>query len=155
MVDIASVLASVGTSVIVSVAASLLVVEYRYKREDVREAAQQRDDWYAEAAELGRAVQNTWRTKFQRPYNNDEGFNSDELQREMNLYQSQLSTHASQAAHLDVAEDVVEALEETADACREVYAIRTHMNDGPDFQATGETVTEAANRLEARALAEL
>jgi len=155
MVDVVSVVVSVVPSVVASVVASVLYVEYRYKREDSRKAAQERDDWYAQAAELGRDVQSTWRTKFQRPNRDGGRVNYDEVRREMNLYSSQLSNHASRATHLEVADEVVIGLETTAEACREVYEIRADLNSHPVFEERGDAVIEAANQLEERALAEL
>ncbi len=143
---------SVLVSVVASVAASVLYVEYRYRREDSRKAAQEREGWYAEAAQLGRAVQRTWQTRFQRP-NRDAGrVNYDELQSEMNIYSKQLSNHATEATHLEVANEVVAALETTADACREVYEIPSSINSHPAFEKRGDAVMETANELEEQAL---
>jgi hypothetical protein len=151
MVDPVSIIASVVASVI----ASLAVVEYRFQREDIRESSQEIENWYSDAAELGRDVQTTWQTKFQRPNRDDGPIEYDEVQREMNLYSNQLSNHASQAASLDVSEDVVSALEETAQACRGVYEIHTHSHSQPEFEDQGEVLMEAAGELEELALSEL
>lgn len=151
MVDFVSIL----TSVVVSVAASVAVVEYRYHREDVRESSQEIESWYSESAELGRAVQNTWRNKFERPNRDNGGVNFDEIQREMNLYSNQLSNHASQAASLEVSDEVTQALEDTAQACREVYELPVHLNSKPSFEEQGDKIMEAANHLEEVALSQL
>ncbi|CAM2927934.1 hypothetical protein HASA104033_08670 [Halobacterium salinarum] len=73
----------------------------------------------------------------------------------MNLFQTQLTNHAAEANGVEVDEDVVDVVEETAEACRSVYEIRTHMNVLPEFEEQGRTAKQQAAELEEKALEKL
>ena len=151
MVDLVSVLVSVIASVVASVGA----VEYRYRREDIRQQSEEIENWYAESARFGNAIQTTWRNKFQRPLQEDTSPDLGDVQREMDLYSSQLSGHLSNSTTLDVSEEVVEALEDTLEACREVSELQLHLNSLPEFEEQDDEVMDAASNLEETALSEL
>lgn len=151
MVDVVSIALSAG----ISVAVSLASVEYRIRRSRSIEQDDEVSEWYADAASFANKVQSTWETKFERPHEESQFMSFDEVQREMNLFQSQLTNHASDAKGLQVDEEVVSQVEDTAEACREVYEIRTHMNVLPEFKEAGREVREQAERLEELALEKL
>jgi len=139
---------SVVLSAVVSVAVSLASVEYRIRRSRSIEQDNEVSEWYADAASYGNKIQSTWETKFERPHEDNQFMSFDEVQREMNLFQSQLTNHAAEAGGLQVDEDVVEQVEQTAEACREVYEIRVHSNVMSEFKETGRTAKAEAQELE-------
>ena len=152
MVDVATMAASASLSLVVSILASLVAFEYRFRREMSHEESQEVKDWYAEAAQLANSVQRTWRTKFEGPHERGSFSGFDEIQKEMNLSASQLSRHASKSQNLDVDEEVVNALSTTADRCRDVHDLRIHMNVMDEFKQEGRQMIEQANELEEKAL---
>ncbi|WP_339105951.1 hypothetical protein [Haloterrigena salinisoli] len=149
MVAVETIVTSAGVSLVVSLAA----FEYRHRRERSYEDRQEIESWYAETAELARQVQQTWRRKYKRPSENGAFADFDEIKKEMNLYASQLSSHASGSADLEVDQSVVDDLEETADYCRDLYDTRISVGSGAEeFDEVGEKVVGKAEELQEEAL---
>lgn len=145
------------TTFVVSLAGSVIVAlvttEYRIRRSKSVEQSQAEEDWYAEAANLGRQVRRQW----ERNYEGVEGSFTeyDEMRSKMNLLADQIDTHAGNASGMDVSEDIVDKLEETASACRRVHDARTSLGDIEDFTEAGEEAKNRANELEDSAMEEV
>lgn len=133
-------------SIIGSIIVALLTTEYRIRRSQSVEESQAEQEWYSDAANLGRQVRRQWERNFEEP---DEAFSAyDEMRSKMNLLADQIETHAGNASGLDVSEEVVEKLEETASACRRVHDARTSIGNVEDFTDAGSQAKQKANELE-------
>ena len=144
---------SVGASAIVSLLVALGTTEYRLRRAQSVEESAEIENWYIEAAQLASRLQKTWRQKFEKPMQENTFSGYDEVQSKMNLMAGQLNSHASEAQGKDVDEAVVNALDETANACEKVYQIHIHLNSQPEFREKGNQAVEKAEKLEELALA--
>lgn len=141
-------LETIAVSAVVSLVVSLVSFEYRFRRERGLKESDEVNSWYAESAQLGSSVQNTWRRKFVRPNERGTFTSFDEVQREMNLLSNQISRHADEGETLDVDDEVITTLRETANACREVYDIRIHSNSMDQFKNSGQEAVEQAAKTE-------
>lgn len=144
---------SISASAIVSLVVALGTTEYRLRRIQSVEESAEIDEWYVEAAQLASRLQKTWRRKYEKPMQEGGFTGYDEVQSEMNLMGSQLSGHASEAEGKDVDESVVQALDETADVCQEIYRVNVHLNVKQEFEEKGNKVMKKADNLEEVALA--
>ena len=143
---------SLVASAVVSAIVALIATEYRLRRTQSVEQSAEIEEWYVEAAQLASRLQRTWRQKFEKPVQEGGFTGFDEVKSEMNLIASQLNGHASEAQGQDVDQQVVEALDETANACQRISRTRVHMNVLPEFEERGEEVIENAEELERKAL---
>lgn len=143
-------------SAVVSVFVSFITFEYRFRRERSHEEKQEVREWYSESAELARKVQRTWQRKYVRPKNSKRSSASyDEVQKKMNLYATQLSGHASESTNLDVDEEIVGLLEETANCCEDLYNIRLSLNGYTEFDENGDRLEDLTEKLQKEAVERL
>lgn len=148
MVDFPTILASALISLLVSVG----VTEYRLSRTQSYEEQQEIDDWYSETAQITSNTQSMWRQKFTRGLEQGGSIPFEEIQRKAKLTASQIRTHIGAAGALEVDEEVVNSLEETAEACESLAEIMIHMNVTDEFREQGEEVVQQAGETEELAL---
>lgn len=148
MVTIESILASAVVSAVVALGTS----EYRLRRKQSVKKSNETNEWYTEAAQLASRLQRTWRQKFEIPVQGGGFTGYDEVQKEMSLMHSQLNGHASKAQGKNVNQEVVDALDDTANSCQRISNITTHMSVRPEFEEKGDEAVKKAEELETKAL---
>ncbi|KZX49532.1 hypothetical protein [Haloarcula sp. K1] len=146
MVDWVTILFSASLSVSLSAIASMGLTEYRLKREQSVEEANEIDEWYTKSAEYAADVRRSWQRIFDTP--EGQAANLSELQSEMSLLEGQISRHASEGEQLGVDEEPIEALDRLADECRRTAEHRTHINSYPEFEEFRQETLDAVEELE-------
>lgn len=142
MVDWITVVASVG----LSVAGSLAVTEYQLRREQSVEASAELQDWRDEAAGYASEVRRTWQRLFDTPER--VSLNLSELQGEHSLLEGQISRHASTGEQLDADQEVIEALDELAQQCRNVEQHHLGSNSLEEFEELRNEALDAVEEVE-------
>lgn len=142
MVDWLTIGASVGFSVI----GSVLLTEYRLRREQAVEESAELESWYAESASYAAEVRRVWQRLFDN--SGSSGGNLSEIQGEMRLLEGQISRHASNGEQLDADEEVIEALDDLAVECRRPTERTLHLNSGSDFAEFREEILATVEDLE-------
>lgn len=137
MVDFATVLASILSSV--------LVAEVRLRRKLSVEASQEVVEWYDQTAAYAAQIRRLW----QRQWDLDQSrANFGELASNINLLESEMSRHASEGEQLDVDQGVVEALDDVTDSCRDVSDHSQYINDTEEINEYREDMLDAVSELE-------
>ena len=142
MVDWTTIVASVGLSVLGSIA----LTEYRLKREKSIEEATEIEEWYNTSAKYAAEVRRNWQRLFDSAENPKR--NLSEIQNEMSLMENQISRHATEGERLDVDERVIETLDELAEECRQPANKPLHLNSASDFVDFREDILEAVEKVE-------
>jgi hypothetical protein len=143
MVDWATVGASVGLSVI----GSILVTEFQIRRERSVEESQEIEEWYDETAAYAAEIRRIWQRQWD--LSNQPRGNFSELSSELSLLEGQMSRHASVGEQLtDVDQDVVDALDEVANRCRDVSEHTGYIGDDDDIEEYRENILDAVEGLE-------
>jgi len=145
MVDWVTVGASVGLSVI----GSILVTEFQIRREQSVEQSQEIDNWLDETAAYAAEVRRLWQRQWD--LSDQPRGNFSELSSELSLLEGQMSRHASDGEQLTrVDQDVVEALDELANNCRDVSEHTGYIGDGDDIEEYRENILNAVEELETK-----
>jgi hypothetical protein len=145
MVDWATVGASVGLSVI----GSILVTEFQIRREVSVEQSREIEDWYDETAAYAAEVRRLWQRQWD--LSDQPRGNFSELSSELSLLEGQMSRHASNGEQLTgVDQDVVEALDEVANRCRDVSEHAGYIGDSDDIEEYRENILNAVEELETK-----
>jgi hypothetical protein len=152
MVAIESLVVSTIASAIVSVIVAFIATEYRLRRTQSVEESADIEEWYIEAAQLASRLQRSWRQKFENPVQEGNFGGYDEIKSEMNLMSGQLNRHASKAQGVDVDENVIALLDETANICQHISQLHIHLNVLPEFREEGNKLVDKAEELEQKAL---
>lgn len=143
MVDWATVGASVGLSVI----GSILVTEFQIRREVSVEQSQEIDEWYSDTAAYAAQVRRLWQRQWD--LSNQPRGNFSELSSELSLLEGQMSRHTSDGEQFtDVGQDVVEALDQVANRCRDVSEYTGYIGDSDDIEEYRENILDAVEVLE-------
>lgn len=142
MVDWITIAISIGGSLI----ASMLLVEYRLRRERSVEECVELEQWYADCAGYAAEVRRIW----QRLYDSADqpGTNLSEIRSEMSLLEGQISRHASKGEQKGANEGVISALDELASECRQTSEHQIHINSLPEFQEFRDDIIAAVEDVE-------
>lgn len=139
MVDIAT----IGTSVLLSLTGSFLLTEYKLRRQQSIEESAELDEWYADAGRYASEVERTWN----RQYENAQSPDRKGIKQQMALFEKQISRHTSTGEYLDADEDAIELLDGLADACNELSGVYLTNHASP-FREAGEDCVAAAEDVE-------
>lgn len=138
--------ATIGASVVLSVIGSIVVTEFRLRRERSVEEAVELEQWYTDSAAYAAEVRRIWQRLFDGPDN--PGANLSELQSELSLLEGQISRHASTGEQLGADQAVITALDELAAACRRPVEHTLHVNSGSDFVEFRQEVIDVVEDVE-------
>jgi hypothetical protein len=143
MVDWLTIAASVGGSLL----ASIILVEYRLRRERSVEESAELDQWYNESASYAAEVRRVWQRLFDSA--DRSSGNLSEISSEMSLLERQISRHASNGEQLGADEEVVASLDDLAEECRQVTEHSIHLNSAAEFEEFRVDILDEVEELEA------
>lgn len=142
MVDWATITASVGASLL----SSILLVEYRLRRQQSIEETADLEEWYDDSASYAAEVRRVWQRLFDSAGN--PGRNLSEISSEMSLLEGQISRHASHGEQLGADADVIAALDDLTTECRQPSEHTLHTNSLSDFEEFREDILTAVEDVE-------
>lgn len=137
---------TIGASVGFSLLGSVLITEYRLRREQSVEESAEIEQWYADSASYAAQVRRTWQRLFDSP--EDHGMNLSEIQSELSLLESQISRHASQGEQLGTDQQVIDALDDLASECRRPVERSLHLNSLSEFENFREDILDQVEDVE-------
>jgi len=110
-------------------------------------------EWYKDAASLARQVQTTWEGQYLLPRERGDNYSFDKIKGEMGLLADQLDRHAADIESEEVEDEVYQLVRETAQECRSLEHVRTHIGKNKEFKQQGDKAEKVAERLEYKARA--